>query len=78
MKKNNSITKENLIKKRLEDSRYLRNGDITAIAKAVGYTKQSVHAFITGKTNSKVIKIVFDEFVETRKNQINASIKENI
>jgi len=78
MKKNNSITKENAIKKRLEDSRYLRNGDITAIAKSVGYTKQSVHAFITGKTNSKVIKIVFDEFVETRKNQINESIKENI
>jgi len=78
MKKNNFDTKEIRIKQRLELSRYLKNGDITAIAKTIGYSKQAVHAFIIGKTNSKIIEIVFNKFVEIRKEQINASIKENI
>ena len=76
-KYNSKITKEQRME-RIEDSRYLKQGDIIAIAKAVGCTHQAVHFFIKGYSNSKRISLAFNQFVKQRKATLQEGIKKNL
>ena len=76
-KSNSSLTKEQ-INKRKEDSKYLKHGDIIAIANTVECSKQAVHSFIKGYTNSKRISKAFDEFVAARKDSLEKNLEKNL
>ena len=77
MKKNNNEISET-VKKRIQDSKHLKYGDIVKIAKVAGMTKQSVHSFIKGKSNSNTIDKVFQRFVSHRKIELEKLIKKEL
>tara|TARA_R110002111_G_scaffold98555_1_gene152099 strand:+ start:216 stop:452 length:237 start_codon:yes stop_codon:yes gene_type:complete len=78
MKKNNTSISELERNQRIEDSKYLKYGDIIAIANTVECSKQAVHQFIKGSSNSKRISKAFDEFVKARKESLAKGIAENL
>ena len=78
MKKEDQTAIEAEKAQRLEDSAYLKRGDVIRIAKTVKVNPQNVSAYIYGKTNSKAIKMAFDRFVEQRKKEVEARFQESI
>lgn len=72
----NKLKRKPEVLKRIADSRYLKRGDLLKIADICGVTKQAVNGYIRGYTNSPRIEIVFNEFVNQRKETIDRRLKQ--